>query len=74
MKKLLSLLFIIGLSFNFVACNSSNALNKTKEVSGKAWEGTKEVSGKAWEGTKKGTKKAWKSTKKAIHEATAEDE
>ena len=42
---------------------SGEAWEATKEGSAKAWDATKEVSGEAWEATKEGSAKAWDATK-----------
>ena len=41
---------------------SGEAWEATKEGSAKAWDATKEVSGDAWEATKEGSAKAWDKT------------
>ena len=59
---------------------SATTWDKTKEVSGEAWEATKEgsakawdatveVSGEAWEATKEGSAKAWDATKEVSGDA-----
>ncbi|MCK5307911.1 MAG: hypothetical protein KAJ73_04800 [Zetaproteobacteria bacterium] len=41
---------------------SGEAWEATKEGSAKAWDATKEVSGEAWDATKEGSAKAWDKT------------
>jgi hypothetical protein len=47
---------------------SGEAWDATKEGSAKAWDKTKEVSGEAWDATKEGSEKAWEKTKEVTHD------
>jgi hypothetical protein len=48
---------------------SGDAWDATREGSAKAWDKTKEVSGDAWEATKEGSAKAWDATKEGSAKA-----
>ena len=48
---------------------SGDAWENTREGSAKAWDKTKEVSGDAWDTTKEGSAKAWDKTKEVSGDA-----
>jgi len=48
---------------------SGDAWDATKDGSAKAWDKTKEVSGDAWDATKEGSAKAWDKTKEVSGDA-----
>jgi len=45
---------------------SGDAWENTREGSAKAWDKTKEVSGDAWDATREGSSKAWDKTKTTV--------